>query len=97
MFEVITQPLGNRQHPVTDRQLRKNVVGEMGGGFDLPPGVASGTDTTPLAVDPIRLCRQAARWRESTLATAALSSSDGHAIAQCTVHTMHGSNDRTTC
>jgi hypothetical protein len=58
--------------------------------------VGSGTDTA-LAVDPIRLCREAARLREVTRATAALSSSDSHAVAQCTVHTMHGSNDRTTC
>jgi hypothetical protein len=47
--QVITQPLGNRQHPLTDRQSRKNVVGQMGGGFDHSPGVASGADTTALA------------------------------------------------
>jgi hypothetical protein len=34
VFEVITQPLRNRQHPLADRQSRKNVVGQMGGGFD---------------------------------------------------------------
>jgi len=49
MLEVITQPLGNRQHPLADRQSRKNVVGQVGGGFDHPPGVAGGTDTTALA------------------------------------------------
>jgi len=49
MFEVIAQPLGNRQHPLTDRQSRKNVVGQVGGGFDHPPGVAGGTDTTAFA------------------------------------------------
>jgi hypothetical protein len=32
VFEVITQPLGNRQHPLADRQSRKNVLGQMGGG-----------------------------------------------------------------
>jgi hypothetical protein len=49
VFEVITQPLRNRQHPLADRQSRENVVGQMGGGFDHSPGVASGTDTTALA------------------------------------------------
>ena len=54
-------------------------------------------DTTALAVDPIPRCREAARLREGTRATAPLASPDSHAVAQCTVHTMHGSNDRTTC
>ena len=49
MFEVITQPLGNRQHPLTDWQSRKNVVGQVGRSFDHPPGVASRTDATALA------------------------------------------------
>jgi hypothetical protein len=49
VLQVITQPLGNRQHPLADRQSRKNVVGQKGGGFDHSPGVASGTDTTALA------------------------------------------------
>ncbi|KFB72964.1 MAG: putative translation factor (SUA5) [Candidatus Accumulibacter phosphatis] len=40
MFEGITQPLGNRQHPLADRQPRKNGVGQMGSGFDHSPGVA---------------------------------------------------------
>jgi hypothetical protein len=48
-WQVITQPLGNRQHSVADRQPRKDVLGLMGGGFDHSPGVASGTDTTALA------------------------------------------------
>ena len=49
VFEVITQPLGNRQHPLANWPSRKNVVGQVGGGFDHPPGVSSGTDTTALA------------------------------------------------
>jgi hypothetical protein len=49
VVQVITQPHGNRQHPLADRQSRTNVVGQVGGGFDHPPGVASGTDTTALA------------------------------------------------
>jgi len=49
MFEVITQPPGNRQHSLTNRQSWKNVVGQVGGSFDHSPGVASGTDTTALA------------------------------------------------
>jgi hypothetical protein len=49
VLQVITQPLGNRQHPLADRQSRKDVVGQMGGGFNHSPRVASGTDTTALA------------------------------------------------
>ncbi len=49
VLQVITQPLGNRRHPLADRQSRKNVVGQMGGGFDHSAGVASGTDATALA------------------------------------------------
>jgi hypothetical protein len=49
VFEGIAQPLGNRQHPLADRQPRKNVVGQMGGGFDHPPGVTSGTDAATFA------------------------------------------------
>ncbi len=48
-FEVITQPLGNRQHPLADRQSRQDVVGQMGDGSDPSPGVASRTDAAALA------------------------------------------------
>lgn len=51
VLQVITQPLGNRQHPLADRQPRKNVLGQMASGFDHSPGVASGTDTTTFGFD----------------------------------------------
>ena len=47
-MQVIAQPLGNRQYPLANRQSRKNVVGQMGSGFDHLPGVAGGTDPTAL-------------------------------------------------
>ncbi len=49
VLQVVAQPLRNRQHPLADRQSRKNVVDQMSCSFDHPPGVASGTDTTALA------------------------------------------------
>ncbi len=61
MFEVITQPLGNRQHPLADRQRWNNVVGQMGGGFDHPPGVTSGTDAAAFARPTRTRKRTAAR------------------------------------
>jgi hypothetical protein len=48
VLQVVAQPLRNRQHPLADRQLRKNVVGQMGCGFDHSPSVASGTDAAAL-------------------------------------------------
>lgn len=49
VFQVITQPLGYRQHPLPHRQARDDVQGEMRGGFHHAPGGAGRTDATPLA------------------------------------------------
>ena len=49
-MQVIAQPLGNRQYPLANRQSRKNVVGQVGSGFDHLPGVAGGTDPAALAL-----------------------------------------------
>jgi hypothetical protein len=47
--EVIAQPLGQRQHPLTHRLTRKYMVRQLRGGLDHTSRAAAGADTPPFA------------------------------------------------
>ena len=48
-FQVVAQAFGHRQHPLTYRQPRHDVIGEIRCGLDHPPGIARGGHAAPLA------------------------------------------------
>ncbi len=49
VMEEGADPLGDGEHPLTDRQRRQDVVGKMNGDLNHPAGVAGGADTSALA------------------------------------------------
>jgi hypothetical protein len=49
MLKEIAQALGQRQHPLPHRDLRKHMVHQMRGGLRHAPGIAGRTDAPALA------------------------------------------------
>lgn len=49
VLQVVAQALGHRQHPLTHRQSREDVIGQMGGALHHAPGIAGRTHAATLA------------------------------------------------
>jgi hypothetical protein len=47
--QKVAQTFGKRQYPLAYRQPREHVIDQVRGRLRHPPGIAGGTDTTPLA------------------------------------------------